>query len=485
VEPSLTRRTGHGFIWMLLQTFVSKIASTVAQIAVAWYLSPHDFSLVWLSWSIAAFPALLRDAGMQTILVQRQKHLRIWIGPIFWLSLTLGVASTLLMAGLGPLAARIYDQPKLTPLIAVVAAGALFSALGTVPTALVQIQLRFRFQATTTLLIAMGTLVLNVVMAWRGYGAYSYVLPQTIAFGARTVIYWMATSYRVSWRLYLRRWRYIYSDSGAILAAGFVGMVIYQGDKLVIGLFHKHDDVVGIWGFAFNLSWQMMAILTYNFSAVLFPALAKLRHDPSRQVQAYLRSARVLAMVGVPACFLQAAVAYPAFHAFFKPKWYVAIAPMQVLCVAMAIRTVGVTWNNLLSAQGRNRLEAKLNGVFCVIFLACVAVAARFGATLAVSYTEAIFFIVTDPLAMYVTLRTSGLRSPAELIRVFSVPLAVSAVSVGLGWLAATAVPTFRGADLVKILVTTGVCGALYIPLIRIAAPGDWNELLALRRRPK
>jgi PST family polysaccharide transporter len=466
---------------MLLQTFVTKSAGTIAQIAVAWYLSPHDFSLVWLAWSVASFPALLRDAGMQTILVQRQKHLRRWIGPIFWLSFTLGVVSTLLMAGLAPVAARIYDQPALTGLIYVVAAGALLSALGSVPTALIQIELRFRFQATSTLLIALATLVMNVLMARGGYGAYSYIFPQTFFIGVRTAWYWMVASHHISWRMYIRRWRFIYSDSAAILAAGFVGLVIYQGDKLIIGLFHKHDDVVGIWGFAFNLSWQMLAILTYNFSGVLFPALAKLRHDPPRQLQAYLRSARVLAMVGIPACFLQAAVAYPAFHLVFKPKWYPAIAPMQVLCLAMAIRTVGMTWNNLMSAQGRNRLEAKLNGIFCLFFMAAVAVAARFGATMAVAITEAIFFIVTDPLAMYITLRSSGLRSVGELVRVFSVPIAVSAVSVGLGWLAAYAIPDFRGANLLRIVVIVAVCGVVYIPLIRRAAPGDWKELMALR----
>jgi O-antigen/teichoic acid export membrane protein len=481
--PSLGRHTAHGFIWMLIQTLVTKGTGMLGQIALAWYLSPHDFKLVGLTYAVSSFPNLIRDAGLQTILVQRQRHLNRWIGPVFWMSFVLGLAAAGVLVAIAPLAARMYGQAQLTGLINVVAVGSLVSAMGTVPSAIVQIQLRFRLQAVLSLISALLMTAMSVVMAYRGWGAYSYIIPMALTNGLRSAALWVFAPGRIRWRLYLRRWRFILGDSTNLIINGFISLVITQSASLVLGLFHRNDDAVGIFYFAFNLSWQILVILTINMGGVLFPALSKLQHDPQRQVRAYLRSATMLALVGIPACFLQAAVARPGFHLLFRFKWDAAIPVMQVLCLAVAIRTVGITWLFMNASQGRFKLETALNSCVAAGFLISVAVGAKIGGALAVATTQAIFFAFADPIAIYVALRVNGPGAFRSVLGIFRVPLLAGAVAVSAGALAGRAVGTFRGANVVQIAVITLVSCFLYVLLIRKFAAEDWKGLVALVRR--
>jgi PST family polysaccharide transporter len=478
--PSLSRHTANGLMWMFFQTLFTKATGMLGQVALAWYLSPHDFKLVGLTYAISSFPNLIRDAGLQTILVQRQRHLNRWVGPVFWMSLSLGLAAALVMVAAAPVAARIYGQPKLTGLISVVAVASLMGALGTVPNAIVQIQLRFRLQAVLSLVTALFTTAMNVLMAYRGWGAYSFIVPLALVTGLRSATLWVFAPGQVQWRLYLNRWRFIFGDSANLLINGFIGMVISQSASLILGLFHRNDDAVGIFFFAFNLSWQVLIILTINMGGVLFPALAKLQHDPPRQVRAFLRSAGMLALIGVPACFLQAAVTRPGFHLLFKSKWDSAIPVMQVLSLAMAIRTVGITWQALNAAQGRFKLETLLTSLQAAGFLISVALGAKMGGALAVAAAQAIYFSLADPIAMYVALRVNGPGAFQELVEIFRVPLFAASVAVSVGALAGQAIRPFRGADIVQIAIITSVSATLYSLMVRKLAAKEWNGVLAL-----
>jgi PST family polysaccharide transporter len=439
---------------------------------------------VGIAYAIASFPSLIRDAGLTAILIQRQAHLKRWVAPAFWMSLALGLLSAVVMIAAAPFAAEIYHQKELVGLIGFVALSSLFGALGIVPSTLLYIQLRFRLQSMVQLVSAVATVVLNVLMAWRHFGAYSFVVPTVIVAAGRTAFVWWAAGYRVSPRLHIRRWRYLIGDSAVLLLSGALAMAISQGDYLILGKV-RGQQVTGVFFFAFNLSWQALTLFTVSIAGILFSALAKLQSEPERLVQAYLRAARVLAVIGAPACLLQAAVANPGIHFFFKPKWYGAIPIVQVLSIAMAIRVVGIAWGALNTAQGRFKLQLVLNAVFCLIFLASVGVAASVpgGNGFTVACTEAVFFSIADPLALYIHLVRKGASPGREVFSVFAPPLGASAISVGVAWIIGLMIGSSRPYLLPKIAMVALVALGLYIPLIRQLAPKPWNELLRLALR--
>jgi PST family polysaccharide transporter len=481
----LGKHSAHGFAWMLMQTIVGKGAGMLGQVLIAWFLSPHDFKLVGLTFAVTSFPSLLRDAGLATILVQRQHHLRRWVGPIFWMSLMLGVIATALMLAAAPLAARFFGQPQLAGLICVIAVGSIFSSLNTVSGGMLQIQLRFRFLAILGLTTSLLLQAVSVLLAWRGWGAYSYAVANAVVNVVTAAAGWYATwgSVRIRMHPYLRRWRFLVGDSGTLLLIYGLFTVIAQGDYLCLGAYHKHDDAGGVFFFAFNLSWQMVVLLTNNVGSVLYPAMARLQSDPPRQMQAYLRSARVLALVAAPACFLQAVAARPVFALLFKTKWAPAIPVMQALSFGMTVRCVGATIGAINISRGRYRLQLIISAIYAAVFMLTMALSAKHGGALAVAIAEASFYVLADPITLGVVLWLNRVSAIDNLRRVFLMPTVFAGAATAAGWAVSLAIPHCIGENLYRLGAMGLVSAGIYSSFVRKFAPDDWKAVASLWRK--
>jgi PST family polysaccharide transporter len=254
---------------------------------------------------------------------------------------------------------------------------------------------------------------------------------------------------------------------------------------MVLGLIHP-PEVGGLYFFAFNLSIQTIVLFALSSYGVLFSTLSRLRTEPERQTAAFLSSARALALVGVPVCLMQAALADAGVRSLFAAKWYAAIPIIQVLSVGMAIRILAWPSTGFLNASGRFVTFAMTQGVGAVVFLAAVVTAARWAgpsyAPLAVATAAAAFFTIEGPACFCLALRG---RQSKGVLRVafdtYSRPLLAGAVAGGAAWAASAVLPaTSRGANVLRLL-TGGVAGAVVFAMIlRWLAP----EVLAeLRRR--
>src|SRR5207248_3467187 len=133
----------------------------------------------------------------------------------------------------------------------------------------------------------------------------------------RVVLLWSVARPRIRWHLHFRRWKYLMSDSVTLFLANFCNTVTWNGDYIILGVMHDAKSV-GIYFFAFNLATQTMQVFTQNLIGVLFPALSKMQSNIVQQTRAFLRAAELLAVIGVPMCLLQAALAGPAINVLFN-----------------------------------------------------------------------------------------------------------------------------------------------------------------------
>jgi PST family polysaccharide transporter len=247
---------------------------------------------------------------------------------------------------------------------------------------------------------------------------------------------------------------------------------------------------VGVYYFAFNLSLQTAMLLALNLDAVLMPVLSKLKDDVPRQRDAFLSAARAVALVGVPVCFLQAAVAGPAIRLVFDPKWYGAVHVLQVLSVGMALRVVTHPAQTLMRAQGRFATLTWLNAIGAIAFVAVTAVAAA-GASDAtaaawVALAVAGFFAVEGPGYALAAIRPAG-GTWRDVTGIYAVPLGLAAAAAAAGWLVGRLLPAAggRGVAAVQMAVVGGTFAAVYVAGVWLIAPPALHDLLGRLGRPR
>lgn len=472
--PLMGGHAARGFVWLMGQTVFLRLVTLLGQLALAYYLFEDDFGDVGLAMTVHAFATILQQGGISEVLVKRQKHIDSWSNPAFWMSVVLGISAGALVAVSAPLVARAYGEPDIVPLLYVLAASLIPSALIMVPEAKLNADLRFRTLAGVGAASASAIMILSVVFAMCGLGAMSMVLPRPIVLTVHWIVAMILARPRVLRRPQARRWRYLVGDNLTLVLGKFCLIITHQGDYIILGLLTS-DRVVGVYYFAFGLSMQTMSLVTQSLGNVLFPVLSKLE-DPLRQTQGFIRAARLLALVGVPLCLLQAGVADPVIREVFPKRWLEAIPILQVLSLGMALRLVGSPAGSLFYAQGRFRTVLILNVCYAIAFLAAVTIGAYWAEAMGVAIGASIYFAILGPVHMYAAVRPGG-GTLLDIWRVYAVPVFASAFSMGAAMWVSSFIPHVRGENWLRITTVTVVTGVLYLVLIRLCAPMLLKEL--------
>ena len=492
-QDTLANRTAHGFVWLLAQTIGSKIVGMLGQLILGWLLMPGDMGLWAMVMVVMGFSSLIQQAGITQTLIHRHRTYHLWANSAFWMSLALGCLGAAVTASVAVPLSVWFKEPRLVGLLLVIAATAPINSLDQVAETKLQIQLRFGLLATTKWGVAVAQLILQVLFAALGFGAYCFVLPLPIIAVARLAVLWYLAQPPIHWGAQVGRWKYLINNSVIVLVSNFFMQIQWQGDYIVLGRLYADKTVVGLYFFAFSLSNHTMQLFTGSLTGVLFPALSKLQGDPGRQIRGFLDATQLLAIIAVPLCIMQAAGADPGIRLFFQDdKWSPAIPVLQALSIGMAFRVVASPGGSLMQAQGRFRVILVTNILNIAFFLPLVTIGGYVGVEDAANWwwrpattvgiAVAVYFAVVAPIFLYVAIRPSG-GTVKDIWRVYGAPLGCSLIAGAAAMGLTELIPAHRvrghrwaqGLRLISVMVWFVV---IYLPLIRMMAPEAWQSLV-------
>jgi PST family polysaccharide transporter len=418
---------------------------------------------------------MLAGAGFREVLVQRHRRFDLWAPPAFWLSITFGAVAAVTTVALAPLAARFYQAPELATLIYVLALTNPLLSIACVPEANLRIHMRFRALSVLTGGRTIGTTLASVALAALGAGAMSFVLPRPFFALLYAIGAWLLAPSLVEFRPRVRRWRFLLADSLKVLLASVVLMVIGQAGFIVLGRL-CNEDVVGHYYFAYNLSLQTAVLLGLNFAGVLFPALTSLQNEPARQRDAFVRASRVLAVLGLPMCAMQAALALPIIKIFYGDRMLPATELFAILSIGMGYH---VLWNpsrSLLQSGGRFGLSLLTLSAYAIVFVPAVVAGALLRESWGVAVATAAVFIVAAPIETFVAMRATC-RTSHGLWTVYGEPTLLTVAAIGPWWLLTSMLPHETWALWLR-LATIPLCGGLtYLGLLAWRMPDVLGEV--------
>ena len=470
---------------MLAQNVVARACGFLSQLVLAKLLMPEDFGLISLTYSVTTIASTLMNVGIDDVLLQRQRALRLWTGPAFWISFGLAVLAAVLVILVAPLAAAMYHAPGLVGLLAVIALSMPLGALASVPGLIMRARMEFGFIAIYGSLEMVAQALLTVSFAWAGYGAYSFVIPAPILAAARAALWWRLASHGTSLRAQPRRWKYVVGNTAVNFLTRTIIAVMGQGGYMILGVVAS-QDVVGTYYFSFRLAVQPLLVLAGNFTTVLFPALVQYKFDPRRQGEAALKASTLLSYCVMPMALIQAAVAEPLVSVFFGPKWMSSIPTMQILSVGLALDAVSWVAGALLSARGEFRAGLRYLLIQAPIFFVMVGAGALLGQGVGVACAVGLFYAVTQPLFVISVYRRVGI-TVRQVLELYLRPTGYAIVAVTTG-LAVSTLQALAASPLTRAVVICVISGAIYAAIVRWRAPAVWEELRnrvdsALRRR--
>ena len=486
-KTSFSQRAFHGFAALLAQNLVARGIGLGSQLILARLLLPRDFGLIGLTYTVTGIVALISNFGVDDVLVHKFSRFSELRGTALWISFGLGLVAGMCVMAIAPVAALAFHAPQIVGLLAFPASAMPIGALASVPNAWLRSKMRFGTLSLTTTAEFVASTALTLLLAWRGYGAYSFMIPMPMISLARVLTYWLLTRLKSDLSFDLHLWAALFKTSSINSLNRLCSGLIGQGDYLVLGLFASKASV-GFYYFAFRLAAQPFWMLANNFTNVVLPVLVRLKDSPERQRDVVLRASRMLNAALMPVAVIEAGVARPILHVLFGHKWDRSVIALQLLSLGLAFDATSWIAAGLCNSRGEYSHVFKFLARSTPLFFILVTIGAVAFRENGVATAVMFYYIVSQPPFVIATFRKIGITARQTLMLYLS-PFIAAAAPTALAVLGTDALFS-RSTDILKVALVSGVGAVSYMFLVRLTMPDIWNEgiarltsILRLRRR--
>jgi PST family polysaccharide transporter len=320
-----------------------KVAFQVLHLVVlgvlARLLTPDDFGVVSAALVVAGLSTVVSQLGVGPALVQRpeleQRHVDT--------GLTLSVLLGLLLGGViwvsAPLAARFLGVEGVAPVLRVLAWIFPVRSLGTVAASLLTRKMQFQWLANLEVIsYALGYGAVGITAALLGFGVWALVAAHMTESVVRSTILLAKHTPRVRPSLDGGALRDLLYFGGGFTIARLANYVATHGDNAVTARY-LGSAALGFYGRAYSLMSAPAYAFGQVLDRVLFPAMAKVQHEPLRLKAAYRRGVAMIATLVLPASASFILLAPELIRVVLGPRWEAAVGPFRVLGLGMLFRT--------------------------------------------------------------------------------------------------------------------------------------------------
>jgi polysaccharide transporter, PST family len=464
-------------IWVMVESWLVRLVSLVAFLALARLLTPADFGVMALAGIYLTFCTFIIDQGFGTALVQRADLEHEHLDAAFWVQLAIGLAIAGITVGAAAWVAAFFAEPRLTEVLQVLALFPAITALTLAQQAQLKRQFEFRTLAVRHIVSAVAGAVIGIALALLGYGVWSLVAQMLGGAVVGLIVLWRASSWRPRFAFSLRHFRDLVGFGTSVFVHELVWTLAYQIDRLLLGRFAGAGPV-GVYTVAQRLVSIIGEVLVVGLQGIVVPVFARVQHDREALSRGLFRAYRLIAFVAFPAFAGLALVAPELVPIILGAKWVEATPVVQASALPTLLYALGFFLSNVLTAIGRPGLRLLLTTIQTIasaVFILAVIPSGPAAVALAMGAAALLAYIINVIMLQ----RLIGLDLLAYHRQAWPAA-AATALMAGAIWALGQ---VLEGYPVLLVLIAKIAAGGLaYFLGTILLARGQWREILELAR---
>ncbi len=472
-------------MWSYIVYFSSRLFTMLSTAVLARLLVPDDFGLISYALLLLNFIEATQDFGIKDALIYSSERQDDTADSAFLMNIGIGLLQYGLAFLLAPISLRLVDDPRIVPMLRVMALTFIFNALGNTHDGLLQKELLFKQRYIPDLFSAVIKGIAAIVLALLGFGVWSLVSSHVIGSMVRMIGKWVLCSWRPRFRFFMDRARMLWGYGVYILLFNLLGVALEQADQMFIGLL-LGETQLGYYSIAARVPEMILINFSLVLTKVIFPAYAKLKEDRARLIQGFLTTTKYTAFVTVPIGLGIVAIAPEMVPVVFGEQWEPAIILVQVLALLGMVATLPWSAGDVFKALGRPDISTKLllvEGMYT--FPLIWVMTTRTPLAVTASFANLLALMITTVLRLWLASRFLAF-SPKRYISVFRSPLVGGGIMFVVVMLWRSLVSDWS--DLAILVTTIPIGGLVYLALLwwleRDEVLEAWEIFRGALRRP-
>jgi PST family polysaccharide transporter len=348
----LAERTASAATWTALGIVGQRVLSLGSTMVLARLLLPGAYGLLGMAMVLVAAANSFRDLGTSSALVQRKDVSDGLPTSLFWINVLFGLTGAAALAGIAPVAAWLYREPAVAPVLAVLSISFFVSNLSAVHHAILARMLAFRRISLIQLTAGAASTCVGIGLALGGAGVWSLVGGLIAESASATVMFWVAAPWRPTWRLDLADLRQVSSYSLNLVGSRILLYLTRSVDKALVGRY-LGAGALGYYSLAHGLMMYPLYNVSWALAQVLFSAFSRIQDDDERLGRAYLRTVAAIATLSFPLMLGMVVTADVLVLACFGAEWLPMVPILMILAPAGMVQSASTTTGLVFTAKGQ------------------------------------------------------------------------------------------------------------------------------------
>lgn len=375
---SLRKRSIDGVFWNLLEKIGVQFIKLVLGVILARLLTPTDYGLIGMITVFFVIANLFIDSGFRLAYIQKKDATEIDASTIFYFNLILSILFYGIIWVFAPLISNFYNEPQLISLIRVMGIILIINSFGIMQLARLTKEVNFRKKTIITLISTSISGGIGIMAALMDYGVWSLVIQVLTNAFILTVGLWSFYKWRPLFIFDINSLKSLFSYSSWALLTDVIRGVFDNFYVLVIGKYFPAAEL-GFYSKASQFQGMVTKQLSYAVKAVSFPVFSQLQDEKLRLKNAMRKFNQHTFVFILPITAILLVIAKPLFLLLLTAKWLPMVPYFQLLLIGgvwYPLHTVNV---QVLGAQGKVRLNFKIDMIKNILRVTNVLIMFRFG----------------------------------------------------------------------------------------------------------
>jgi len=481
MNSNLTKLTAFGILWTGISRLSTQLFHFIIIVILARLLTPEDFGIVGLAAIFLGFITTINELGLSAAIVQRKEIDELHLSTSFWASVFAGITLFVIVILASPFVADFFQEDIVQPILIVSAIGLIIGSFIVVHQALLEKSLSFKKLTIAEVCAAVVSGIVSVFLAISGYGVWSLVFGGLFGSFISVIILWKIVAWRPSLRFSFARFKELFGFGSHVMGSRVLNYIDSNVDYLVVGKL-LGISALGYYSFAYHLIMFPLNRISTMVTRVTFPAFSTIQDDNDTSRKGYLKVVQYISLITFPMLAGMFVVAPEFVVVVYGAKWAPMILPLQILCLAGAIHSVGHTVGTILLSKGRADIQFKWNVFSAIVLPIAVIIGVNYGiAGVAVAIT--VMAVLLFPIIQTITNKLIDLSMFSYFKAIYPAIIGSIALIVGVEIYQRMSL-TLYGLSDIGMLVSSAVTGIIvYVLLMRIVFNDIFIELKLLIRK--
>lgn len=370
--------TRRAIAFSFLDRYAALLLAIVSSFILSRLMTPSEIGVYSVTMVFVSLAAAFRDLGAGQFLLQKRELEPHHVKAVWTIMLGAGsVMALLILLASWPLSI-FYKDPRIMPIMWLIAAGYMVNCVGAMSYAWLMRELRFealalmRFSSTLT-----GTVV-TVILAWKGFGPISLAWGSLVTALTNAAVGLCYRPDSFHWLPTRQGLREVLSFGSKVSLTSMAGTLGNGAPEMVLGRL-QDLHAVGLYSRANGLINMFARLVMDATNAVALPLFARTTREQGSSREPWLRATSYVTVLGWSFAAGVALLGAPLVLLLHGPQWGEAVPPLRWMALGMAVGLPAALCPQLLIGAGQAGSVLRLTLFATACQIVCTSIGAYFG----------------------------------------------------------------------------------------------------------